>query len=167
MPLLGKIGPPAIGQPWQGGYYIGDILDEGQLYHLVIAPKSEGQSPSALAWKEFNNTTSFTTSRTNGYANLQGMISTGIAIHPAGNFCLNLTIGGFNDWYPPAIDELSLSYDNRLTLPSEEAFSELAYWSSTQASSTQAITRNFKANTTSNTNKTSTQQVRAMRRVAA
>jgi hypothetical protein len=36
----------------------------------------------------------------------------GIADHPAANFCKNLSIGGFTDWYLPALYELNIAYFN-------------------------------------------------------
>jgi hypothetical protein len=40
------------------------------------------------------------------------MVTAGIASHPAANFCVNLSIGGFTDWYLPARYELDIAYEN-------------------------------------------------------
>jgi hypothetical protein len=40
------------------------------------------------------------------------MITAGIALHPAAQFCTGLSIGGFTDWYLPARFELEIAYAN-------------------------------------------------------
>jgi hypothetical protein len=40
------------------------------------------------------------------------MVTAGIANHPAANFCVGLSIGGFTDWYLPARYELDIAYFN-------------------------------------------------------
>jgi hypothetical protein len=47
-----------------------------------------------------------------GAANTAAMVTAGIADHPAANFCKNLSIGGFTDWYLPARYELDIAYFN-------------------------------------------------------
>jgi hypothetical protein len=45
-------------------------------------------------------------------ANTAAMVTAGIANHPAANFCVGLSIGGFSDWYLPARYELDIAYFN-------------------------------------------------------
>jgi hypothetical protein len=40
------------------------------------------------------------------------MVTAGIASHPAAQFCVNLSIGGYSDWYLPARYELDIAYEN-------------------------------------------------------
>jgi hypothetical protein len=40
------------------------------------------------------------------------MVTAGIDDHPAAQFCVNLSIGGFTDWYLPARYELDIAYFN-------------------------------------------------------
>jgi hypothetical protein len=106
--MMKKISPPAIGLPWAGGFYAGDIISNGSLYHLVVAPRSGGQS-SELTWKLAKTATAGTSSLTDGFANSNAMND---ASHPAASFCRSLSIGGFTDWYLPAKDELEILYYN-------------------------------------------------------
>ena len=104
--------PEAPGAPFGGGYYAGRIQIGSQVYALVVAPRALGgdSQPSTLAWKTSNTQTAGTQSVNDGWANTQAMVSAGIAAHPAANFCKNLTIGGYNDWYLPSRDELEILY---------------------------------------------------------
>jgi hypothetical protein len=65
-----------------------------------------------LAWKTSDTATTGTTSLFDGAANTAAMVAAGIANHPAAQFCTNLTIGGFNDWYPPSQLEKDIVYSN-------------------------------------------------------
>lgn len=161
-------GPPNIGDPWQGGYYIGNFVDGGLTYGLVVAPKATGQNDS-IRWKTTATTTAGTLSTTNGPANLAAMVSAGIAAHPAGEFCYNLSIGGFTDWYPPSENENFVLYDSRLSIVGPDAFDidTIFYWSSTEYSLSPgyARTHRFSNNQNSSEQKDRTCRVRAIRRV--
>src|SRR5687768_13406728 len=141
--LVGRAGsPPPIGQPWQGGFYIGNIIDGGALYYLVLAPKSSGQS-SSLAYKTTSTADTGASSTTNGLANSNAIND---ANHPAAQFCRGLSIGGFSDWYLPAKDELSAVYTNRASVGGADAIDTDTsfYWSSTEYSaSTDAWSQRF------------------------
>lgn len=159
--------PPAIGLPWQGGYYIGDIVDGGNLFHLVLAPKSIGQNNS-LTWGPISNLAG--TSATNGWANLQAMIAAGITSFPAGKFCDDLTISGNIDWYLPAIDELVVVYNNRSAIVGADSIDAdlTPYWSSTQNPSTSyAWARRFGSGANFGEAKNQPRRCRAVRRIAA
>jgi hypothetical protein len=112
---------PAIGAAFGGGFYAGLISHtaNGVATHaLIVAPAATGASgfgypvTTMYAWKTSNTTTAGTTSTFDGRANTDAMITAGIASHPAANFCVNLTIGGFTDWYLPAELELEIAYTN-------------------------------------------------------
>lgn len=105
---------PSIGDTYQGGYvagYISHTADGSPTHILIVAPKSTGETTS-LKWKTTSTTTSGTTSTYDGYANTQAMVTAGIADHPAANFCVGLSIGGYSDWYLPARLELDIAYFN-------------------------------------------------------
>src|SRR5687768_16666113 len=109
--LVGRASsPPALGQAWQGGFYIGNITDGGVLYYLVLAPKASGQSGVNLTYKTTLSDDTGTDSTTNGLANSSAIND---ASHPAAQFCRGLTISLYSDWYLPAKDELNVVYTNR------------------------------------------------------
>lgn len=163
--LVGRsISPPAVGQAWQGGFYIGNITDGDLLYYLVLAPKATGQS-SSLTYKTTASDDTGTDSTTNGLANSNAIND---ASHPAAQFCRGLTIGGFNDWYLPSKDELNVAYTNRASVGGGDALDADAtpYWSSTEHSTnTSAWAQTFDFGTQTGNTKTNLRRARAIRRV--
>lgn len=118
---------PAIGSPFRGGYYAGLISHNGNgipTHALIVAPAATGASGTGypvttnLRLKTTGTDTpgtygtvsnSISTTTYDGATNTSFMTD---ASHPAGSFCSNLTIGGYNDWYLPAPRELSIIYEN-------------------------------------------------------
>lgn len=158
-----------LGQPFGGGYYIGDIIDPddgmgGLTYALILAPKSSGQSNPNLKWKTSTTATAGTSSLTNGLANSNAMNNSS---HPAAQFCRSLNIGGFRDWYLPAKSEVAVSRVNRMAISGDDAIivdSEYC-WSSTENSAASAWSQLFSGGSQMSTNKGNLGRVRAMRRV--
>ena len=113
--------PAVIGEAWGGGYFAGYIshtADGNPTHALIVAPRATGATGAGytlttnLQWKTTDTTTAGTTSSFDGVANTAAMVTAGIANHPAANFCKNLSIGGFTDWYLPARYELDIAYFN-------------------------------------------------------
>ena len=113
--------PAVIGEAFGGGYFAGYIshtADGNPTHALIVAPRATGATGTSytlttnLAWKTVATTTAGTTSPFDGAANTAAMVTAGIADHPAANFCVNLSIGGFTDWYLPARYELDIAYFN-------------------------------------------------------
>ena len=113
--------PAVIGEPFGGGYFAGYIshtADGNPTHALIVAPRATGATgtgytlPTNLQWKTTNTITAGTTSSFDGAVNTAAMVTAGIADHPAANFCKNLSIGGFTDWYLPARYELDIAYFN-------------------------------------------------------
>jgi hypothetical protein len=113
--------PAVIGEAFGGGYFAGYIshtADENPTHALIVAPRATGATGTGytlttmLAWKTATTTTVGTTSTFDGAANTAAMVTAGIADHPAANFCVGLSIGGFTDWYLPARYELDIAYFN-------------------------------------------------------
>lgn len=120
-PELKSVDGVPIGTPYGGGYVAGFIshtADGNPTHALIVAPRATGASGTGytittnLAWKTTLSSTAGTNSSFDGVANTAAMVTAGIANHPAANFCVGLTIGGFTDWYLPARFELDIAYFN-------------------------------------------------------
>jgi hypothetical protein len=112
---------PAIGDSFEGGFYAGLISHtaNGVATHaLIVAPRATGASGTSYTlttnyqWKTAQTTTTGTTSPFDGAANTAAMVTAGINDHPAAKFCVDLSIGGYSDWYLPARSELDIAYEN-------------------------------------------------------
>ena len=100
----------AIGQVLGGGYFAGQISTAGTGiadYNLVVAPLSSGQS--TLLFQTGPSFNAGALSDINGPANSASMND---SAHPAAQFCEAANIGGFTDWYLPAVNELEVCYYN-------------------------------------------------------
>jgi hypothetical protein len=100
----------SIGQAFGGGFYAGQISTTGDgvaTHYLVVAPKATGQN-SSRSWGVYGTTTG-TTSAIDGPTNSATLAALGAA-YEAANFCENLTIGAYSDWYLPAWNELEVLY---------------------------------------------------------
>lgn len=101
--------PSIIGQAYGGGYYAGQIgVSSVPTHYIIIAPVSSGETTNQ--WKTATTATAGTTSTIDGPANTAAMITAGAAAHPCANFCNSAVIGGFDDWYMPAENELEICY---------------------------------------------------------
>jgi hypothetical protein len=110
-----------LGIPFGGGYFAGYIshtADGNPTHALIVAPRATGATGTGytlatnLAWKVDTTDTAGTTSIFDGVANTAAMVTAGIANHPAAEFCVGLSLGGFTDWYLPAPAEMDIAYFN-------------------------------------------------------
>lgn len=102
-------GPTVIGEAYGGGYYAGKISATGNgvaTHYLIISPRATGQSADN-AYNINNINDPGATSLIDGPANTNALND---ANHPLAQFCKNLTIGGYNDWYMPALNEMITIY---------------------------------------------------------
>jgi len=165
---------PEPGLAVAGGFYMGRICAAGTCYNLIVAPNATGCTE--CQWKTSSTSTSGTCSDTDGYANTYPAMEN--STHPAGNWTATRTIGGFSDWYLPAIDELEVFYNNGGgggsgdpldPLPSGEDFATgpLVYWSSTEYSFSPSCAYGLKFYNGNRIdfNKTYTVRFRAVRRI--
>lgn len=113
--------PAVIGEPFGGGYFAGYIshtADGNPTHALIVAPRETGATGTGytlttnLTWKTANTITAGTSSDFDGAANTAAMVTAGIVNHPAAQFCVGLSIGGFTDWYFPSRYEIDIAYFN-------------------------------------------------------
>jgi hypothetical protein len=190
-----------IGQAYQGGYYAGTItypngaypsLTE-TTYNLIVAPKASGEASTAKQYKTSRtadgdpSTETSPSSSWDGYFNTYDSIIGSSSVHPAANYCQNLSTGGYADWYLPATEEAKLAYGNLVNLAAwqtggSEEFSTgtliingasnpfgASYWTSRQdgAGSAALVFPGNGATIGAGFYKTDTSFVRAIRRVTA
>lgn len=110
-------------------------------------------------------------SRLNGSANTAAIVSTPGSSGFAASQCDTSTNGGQNDWYLPAIDELSIIFQNRFLInlnqgivPGFMPVDPIYYWSSTEIFNTSAFSYYFLNGTEVNQLKTTNNRIRAVRR---
>jgi|SanBayMetagenome_1026888.scaffolds.fasta_scaffold00367_3 hypothetical protein len=106
-----------------------------------------------------------------GFTNTANMIAAGAAVGTAAQLCNASTNNGQNDWYLPAIDELSMIFNNRFLINLNQGvvpgFNPLGYnnyWSSTQLNDALAFTLFFVTSDINFTPKLNYLSVRAVRR---
>ena len=108
-------GLPAIGAAYEGGFFAGQISTAGNGvadYNLVVGPVASAQNASKQ-WKNAATVTAGADSVIDGPQNTADMVADGNStVYPAAHFCNDLTIGGFSDWYMPAVNELEVCYYN-------------------------------------------------------
>lgn len=130
--------PTTIGGAYGGGFYAGRINVSGTLYNLVVAPKASGEN-SSRAWAATVGVTTGITSVINGPTNSASLAALG-ANYQAAVYCEGLTIGGYSDWYLPALNELEVLY---YFLKPTTAANDTASGSNANAVSPEPISTNY------------------------
>ena len=112
IPFSSGGGTPNIGDPFGGGFFAGYIGVSGVATHmLIVAPKASGESTKK--WKNTNDATTGADSLIDGPQNTADMVADGNAtVYPAAHWANDLSIGGYDDWYLPARNELEVAYYN-------------------------------------------------------
>ena len=131
-----------------GGYYAGRIsyqpegystmLLGGDVYDLYVAQKSGGEATgkqykTTASCDGIHNTSSTTApnSQYDGYYNTYTSVLGVSSSHPAANFCRDLVLNGFSDWYLPTEREAIIAYANLKNIgrwvSGDEAFQSV-YW---------------------------------------
>ncbi len=156
--------PTAIGQAYGGGFYVGKTKDGEKTYLLIAAPKKDGE-----AEKPWASLATGVTSTTDGFGNTAALVNNCNLRHDAAIFCNDLTIGGYDDWYLPAKDELAVMLDAGKALAAiGEGFESYYYWSASEYSAANAWFQHWYSSNPGfqdYTNKTSAYYVRAVRRL--
>lgn len=96
------------GLPYGGGFYAGNFMLNGELYALIVAPKS-AEAASGVKWTTDATIVSPNVSSIDGFSNTEIIND---AQHPLAQHCRNYNGGGYTDWYLPATNELEIIYRN-------------------------------------------------------
>lgn len=165
--IVASPAPSAIGEFFQGGYYAGNMVIDGDTYAIIFAPDA---ADVLLQWKTGASATTGTTSDVDGWANTLAMVSTeSLRLqHPAAAYCRAYDGGGFDDWYLPARNELLLPWTYRASLAQLNMGTNATYvWSSTQhpSNTSNAWNRRFSDGNETNGLKTVSCRVRPARRL--
>lgn len=134
-----------------GAIHAGSTANGDRIY---VAPEDE---PATLQWKTLSTQTTGATSLTDGFSNTAVMLA-GEGTHPAAAACR----ARGPEWYLPSFEELTTLHDNRVDLV-QAGFGTTAYWSSSEATATNARRRLLTGTTSGTTAKTSALSVRCIR----
>jgi uncharacterized protein (TIGR02145 family) len=126
-----------IGTNYTGGIVF--YLDSTGQHGLVCAPSDQGSFQWGCYGTDISGTsTAFGTGMANTLTIVNGCYQRPIAA----SVCNDLVLNGYNDWYLPSLDELSLMYQNLRTFNLGN-FLNNWYWSSSQYASGSAWLVNF------------------------
>jgi hypothetical protein len=159
--------PLAVGQSYQGGkiaylFQSGDVGYDANVPHGLIAATADGPT---IRWNNGTNITTNATSTTIGTGNVNTTAiinAQGTSVQYAARVARATLDGAYTDWYLPNQGELSKLYLNRTAIG---GFANNIYWSSTEASLTNAVYMDFNNGTLLSFSKsTATIRIRAIRK---
>jgi uncharacterized protein (TIGR02145 family) len=150
--------PLTIGASYAGGIVF--FIDSTGQHGLVCAPSDQGSYEFGCSGTYLPGT--FSILLGSGQANTN-LITNGCGQRPiAASVCEDLVMNGYNDWFLPSSDELTIIYTN-LRTQGIGNFTNNWYWSSSQAHTYLALGVNFSGGNLMDYNKNHLSQVRAIR----
>lgn len=153
--------PTTLGEEFGGGYYISLYNLSGSCYYLIVAPNATGCACCQMKTSQPGFTGAGCT--LDGYNNTYCSLNDPDA--PAAQWAISRNIGGFDDWYVPAVCELKQVYNDKSFLPAGEGFAVDEHWTSTEGNSFNTCTIEFVDGSDRGRGKISILRVRATRRV--
>lgn len=172
-----------------GGICGGTIVTGGLPFDIILSPSGCGFEPSGTSttkpgatftptcsggtdsmtkrWGSSTTVGEGASSTTNGITNTLQLLSDAQSLNAAAAYCFHLSVGGFDDWYFPAEDEVEALYQNlgRWALGGMAYGNGISYWSSTEQANANARSQSFdRLGTHNNTTKTTATRVRCVRR---
>ena len=148
---------PYIGQNYAGGIVF--YVDGSGLHGLVCASSEQGTT----TWGCYGTLLSGTsTALGTGATNTAAIVASCGDANIAAKICDNLVLNSYSDWFLPSRDELNLMYTN-LNAQGLGGFASSQYWSSTEYDSYGAWYKYFGNGNQSNTSKSQSNSVRAVR----
>jgi hypothetical protein len=160
-------------------HYIGESFGGGVIFHLW--KDSLGQEHGLIAhpheftsvkWSNIVNAPTGALSSWDGYNNSLTIKAQNNHVSSAASMCLGIDTAGFNDWYLPALDALTLLWTNRYVVNQTLSqtggtplsyLQDVSYWTSTERSVSEAWRFLMANGSASNSNKNNGYIVRAIR----
>lgn len=96
---MNAVALPPVATQHEGGFYAGRIRIDAREYALIVAPKTDGDHAPAI-WIPRDKDVPGARSLFDGMANTRAMAEAGSKVAA---WALALSIGGFTDWYLPAL----------------------------------------------------------------
>ena len=129
--------------------------------YLEAAPSDQG---TGIQWYNgsYVTTGAIGTAIGTGQANTTAIVTIQGAGNYAAQFCNDLTVGGYSDWFLPSKDELNLMYTN-LKVAGVGGFADTNYWSSSEDYAGSEWAQNFSSGGQGYGNGDYTFRVRAVR----
>ncbi len=149
-------GPCTIGESFAGGI-IFYLNYSGQ--HGFIASPADYNTISEWGCTG-SKLIDYASSNGSGQSNTSAIVNGCNSPYCAARICNDLVINYFDDWFLPSKDELDLMYQKKSIIG---GFLNLNYWSSTEVDSNNAYSQNFNNGIQQVINKSSSNQVRAIR----
>ena len=153
----------AVSSSAKGLWYDIGVYNNRRYY---VLNKTDGEK--SLIWSTLNNITS-AIGKYDGLYNSNTVLSqtkNPSVEYPAINFCKSVNIGGFNDWYLPASDELSYMQAHNDAIAQKDRLNEsLTYWSSTEKDASMAMSLDLSGNVVVPSSKGTKNLARAIRSV--